>query len=60
MPYVVTIIVLVVISFRKKKEDQHRKVWDRPISGRNDRKDIAWVIKQKQEKEHISDTPFGF
>ncbi len=32
VPYVVTIIVLVVVSFRKKKKISLRKVWDFPTS----------------------------
>lgn len=39
VPYVVTIIVLVVVSFRKKKKISLRKVWDFPTSERKDNRD---------------------
>lgn len=39
VPYVVTIIVLVVVSFRKKKRISLRKAWDFPTSERKDNRD---------------------
>ena len=38
LPYVVTIIVLVFTSFRKKKEHHLRQVWDFRTSGKNAKK----------------------
>ena len=38
LPYVVTIIVLIFTSFRKKKEHQRLPRWDFHISGKKDNK----------------------
>ena len=35
LPYVVTIIVLIVVSMRKKKENQPRLIWVWPTSARS-------------------------